>query len=386
MNILIFNEFYTPYIVGGAEVSTQMLAESLVSLGHKVTVCTTCDRDYKDVVNGVNVIYVRIENIYWPYKTSRKNAFGKLAWHFLDIRNIRYSKRFNEIIDEVKPDIVHSNNISGFSCFVWTSAAKKRIPIVHTIRDYYLMCTKVSMYRGVECNNQCFRCKIFSLLKRQASKKVDAVIGISSFILNRHIDYGYFQYAKYKKIIGNPVKVSKLSNEHKIRTYNIGYIGSLSDAKGVGLLVRVFNKIGNKKYKLLLAGKGDNLYIQQLESMATNSNIQFLGFVNPNDFYNKIDLLVVPSQWKEPFGRVVIEAISKGIPVIASCNGGLPEILEGRQEGNVFANAESLEKLLREYMDGIYNFDFSDIQSFRDKYNALNIAKQYESVYYDLIN
>lgn len=386
MNILIFNEFYTPYIVGGAEISTQMLAEALVSLGHKVTVCTTCNRDYKKVVNGVDVIYVKIENIYWPYKTSRKKALARFTWHTLDIKNIRYSKRFNEIIGEVKPDIVHSNNICGFSCFVWSSAAKKRIPIVHTIRDYYLMCTKVSMYREEECKKQCGRCKIFSLLKLKASRKVDAVIGISSFILKRHVEHGYFQYTKYKKVISNPIKVSEISNEHKTRTYNIGYIGSLSDAKGVGLLVKVFNKIGNKKYKLLLAGKGDNQYRLKLESMAFNCNIRLLGFVNPDDFYKKIDLLVVPSQWKEPFGRVVIEAISKGIPVIASCNGGLPEILEGRKEGKVFDNAESLEKLLREYMDGISNFDFSDIKSFRDKYSVLNIAKQYENVYYDLTN
>ena len=44
------------------------------------------------------------------------------------------------------------------------------------------------------------------------------------------------------------------------------------------------------------------------------------------------DLVVLPASWQEPFGRVVIEAMSAGLPVIASRVGGIPEILTGRFE------------------------------------------------------
>ena len=44
MKILIFNELYTPYSKGGAEKSTQLLAETLVKLGHEIHVCTSSNK------------------------------------------------------------------------------------------------------------------------------------------------------------------------------------------------------------------------------------------------------------------------------------------------------------------------------------------------------
>ncbi len=53
------------------------------------------------------------------------------------------------------------------------------------------------------------------------------------------------------------------------------------------------------------------------------------------------DLVVVPSHWAEPFGRVVIEAMSAGVPVIASRVGGIPEILTGRFDAQLVPPADS---------------------------------------------
>jgi len=50
--------------------------------------------------------------------------------------------------------------------------------------------------------------------------------------------------------------------------------------------------------------------------------------VEKENFYGKIDVLVVPSLWDEPFGRVIIEAALRGIPVIVSKNGASLELLK----------------------------------------------------------
>ena len=55
MRILIFNELYTPNKKGGAEVSTQLLAESLVELGHEIHICTSSNKNSDEIINGVRV-------------------------------------------------------------------------------------------------------------------------------------------------------------------------------------------------------------------------------------------------------------------------------------------------------------------------------------------
>ena len=55
------------------------------------------------------------------------------------------------------------------------------------------------------------------------------------------------------------------------------------------------------------------------------------------------DVVVVPSLWEEPFGRVVIEAMVTGRPVLASRSGGIPEILTGRFAGHLFEKGDATE-------------------------------------------
>jgi glycosyltransferase involved in cell wall biosynthesis len=53
------------------------------------------------------------------------------------------------------------------------------------------------------------------------------------------------------------------------------------------------------------------------------------------------DVVVVPSVWDEPFGRVVIEAMATGCPVVASAVGGIPEILTGRFSSMLFPRGDA---------------------------------------------
>ena len=67
MRILIFNELYTPNKKGGAEVSTQLLAESLVELGHEIHICTSSNKNSDEIINGVVIHRRKQHNIYWSF-------------------------------------------------------------------------------------------------------------------------------------------------------------------------------------------------------------------------------------------------------------------------------------------------------------------------------
>jgi glycosyltransferase involved in cell wall biosynthesis len=55
--------------------------------------------------------------------------------------------------------------------------------------------------------------------------------------------------------------------------------------------------------------------------------VSFLGHVDPADFFSKIDVLMAPTIWSEPFGLTVVESLSMGVPVLGAAIGGTREIL-----------------------------------------------------------
>jgi glycosyltransferase involved in cell wall biosynthesis len=126
----------------------------------------------------------------------------------------------------------------------------------------------------------------------------------------------------------------------------VGYLGRLCPTKGIELLLESIRDAA--RTQLFIAGKGEAAYEAALRQQA-NRRTTFLGVVPPRALFEKIDVLVAPSLWHEPFGRIAIEALAWGVPVIASRRGGLPEILEHGGTGFLFEPNEpgSLAWLLR---------------------------------------
>lgn len=381
MRILIFNTNYYPNIIGGAEISTQLLAETLSTLDNQVWVCTIADVEKREVINGVNVVYTNYRNIYWAFKGTNLK-WKKAIWHFLDIYNFRFAGYFQKLINEIKPDVIHTNNICGFSCVVWHVAKSMKIPIVHTLRDYYLLCYKSTMFKnGKSCCKQCIDCKLSSMVTKMISQNIDSVVGISRFILDNHLECGYFGKTKYCEVIYNSIEITKSTVDRN--PYTIGYMGSIIPSKGIERLISDFCKLEVKNYTLEIAGDCNTDYVAFLKNKYSSPNIKFVGRVSAKDFLSHISLLVVPSEWREPFGRVVAEAIKTKCPVFVSNRGGMPELVN-HDNGRVFSleDNDSLYNLLTEYTKGKMHFSFEIDEN---RFDRFVIANKYVRIYRKLV-
>lgn len=332
MKIALVNTLYAPYQVGGAERSTQELAEGLAQRGHAVAVITLGEArlEGRGAINGVTVYRLPLENWYWPYSGSLGNAAARSAWHLRDFRNGAMSARVASVLDLVRPDIVHTNSLAGFSVALWSQATRRRLPIVHTLHDYYLMCPPSAMYRTTgNCAGICARCLPFAAYRRRASRAVDAVVGVSRFILERHVRAGFFERCRTAKVVFPwPPRASGRTRKARSGPPVFGFIGRLCAEKGIEWLLEVFATSAPPGASLVVAGKGQPGFVDSLKARFSSPGVTFLGHVDPAVFYAQVDVVVVPSLWNEAFGRTALEPLAYGIPVIASHRGGLAEIIE----------------------------------------------------------
>ena len=265
------------------------------------------------------------------------------------------ARRVQKMLKALKPDIVHTNNLSGFSVSVWREASRAGIPVVHSIRDYYLLCYRSNMFRNNKpCSRQCADCSLFSYYKKKFDQYVDHVVGISQSILKTHQASGMFVKCA-SSVIYNSVAEAKVAPEPRQGAMRFGYIGRLSPQKGVDLLVQAFlSEEISGQANLQITGEGKQEFIDQLLEMAKDHpEIQFTGFRHIHDFMNSIDVLVVPSVWPEPFGRVIAEAHTYGIPVIGSDAGGIAEIIDHGHTGLVVSSGsvKDMQEAMRRFSE-----------------------------------
>ena len=106
----------------------------------------------------------------------------------------------------------------------------------------------------------------------------------------------------------------------------VGAVGRLASRKGFDLLIRAFEQAGLPNGRLVIAGDGSER--RALEKVA-GDRVKLVGFRHDvKDLYQAFDVFVCPSSY-EPFGRVIVEALDGGVPVIASDSEG-PRDLAGR--------------------------------------------------------
>jgi glycosyltransferase involved in cell wall biosynthesis len=334
--VAIVSSLYEPHAHGGAERVAQSVAETLVAQGHRVHVITLSKtgRAERAEVNGVQVHRCPLRNLYWPFPVSPAGLAGKIAWHAIDSHNPAMARTVGGLLDEIRPEVVNTHNIAGFSAAIWPEVARRGLPLVHTLHDHYLLCPYSMMFRNNEnCPRQCLRCRIASVPRRAMTRRVRGVIGVSRFILERHLGYGLFADARAAVVYNGyraPDRPPAAPARKTADRLRIGFLGSLVPAKGLDRLVDAFLSIAPNATELRIAGAGDAGYEAALKTRtASRGDIRWMGVVRPEQFLPELDLLVVPSLVHEALPRVLVEAFGHGVPVIASNRGGIPELVRG---------------------------------------------------------
>ncbi|MBA3961441.1 MAG: glycosyltransferase family 4 protein [Chthoniobacterales bacterium] len=393
MKVLQVTERYLDHEIGGAQKSVQLLAEGLARRGMQVVVCAVHESPVLDLqkVNGVRVYKLPLGNRDRRLRNAHLGPMRALRDHLAESFQVGSSPELSFVLEREKPDIVHSNILSGFSVSLWRTAARHNCKVVHTVRDHYLRCARSTMYKhGAKCRSVCTECRILSLPKRVETKRVDAVVGISRKLLDEQLKAGYFPAARISRVIPNSIGQLRgaipLTRSLPRTPVTLGFIGRLVAAKGIELLLRELRHLDDK-FRLLVAGTGNTAYVRRLHAIA-GDNVTFLGKCEADAFYEKIDLLVVPSLWDEPFGRVVIEAFSFGLPVIASNRGALPELVLPAAAGAIFdpdtpgSLANSIQHLT---CDPVTYSRFSKVAlQAAPRYSDDSVTDAYEDLYQEL--
>ena len=141
----------------------------------------------------------------------------------------------------------------------------------------------------------------------------------------------------------------------------IGYVGRIVEEKGLKTLLYSLREIQDLPWRLIVVGSGsyEAEFDQITKSFQLTHRVNRLGYIPHADsplYLSAFDLLILPSEtrpnWKEQFGRVIIEAMACGTPVIGSDSGEIPHLIQATgggvtfSEGQPKALAEQLKRLL----------------------------------------
>jgi glycosyltransferase involved in cell wall biosynthesis len=345
MRILHLSMLYPPHILGGAERSVAMLAEAQTALGHDVAAaCTTPGEFVRERRNGVSVFRMPHETSFWAEEWPRHGKLERGWRKFTQQFNYRLRAHFGQVIGEFAPDIVHTHSMVDVSTTVWEAAAERRCPIVHTLRDYDLLCGDASMWHdGERCG---VKCKIMTFAKIGRHRLTEGVAAVGRETLDIHRRAGFFDHLPeaLQRVIWNPAVVEGAGADYRRPSregepFTFGYLGRINEEKGVGTLIDAARRLAPGHWQVIVAGKANNT-IEPFVARAAGLPVQFPGFMDPRAFFENIDVMVAPSIWAEPLPRTILESYAMGVPAIGARSGGIPDLIGHDNADWLFAPAD----------------------------------------------
>jgi glycosyltransferase involved in cell wall biosynthesis len=342
------------------------------------------------IKHDIIVVYFKVDYSHFaPFSgyTFIKNEIGRITEYevtikrsFPVINQLKYlsnTYRFikKEILNLRKIDIIHSH-LSYPAGFLGTIIQKrKEIPNVLTEHSW------IRKYFRSRIHKKCvlYTIKNTSCLISVSKALKDDICSIrnrSVVVVPNVIDVERFQ-------------IPKAENR---KSLNIGILGGMGNfRKGLDILLKSVSLLQNMD--LLVHIGGDGIYLDKFKKMSTDLGVfekcKFYGEIPPGDllqFYSGLDIFVLASR-DETFGVVVIEAMSCGLPVIATKCGGPEEIITG--DTGVLVEKENPEELAQAiiYMSenlGLFNRE-SIRQYAQEKYGRESFVSSITKIYQDVL-
>ena len=189
---------------------------------------------------------------------------------------------------------------------------------------------------------------------RLYAKLWHGIIPVSHAVERALLDSGIVQQRMIVAKAGTPALepvASKIENRQSLGVPSdvlaFGTFGRLATEKGTDVFIRAISECPDAIGFVF----GDGPEKMSLESLANKfPNVRIMGKVaNVSDPMSAMDAVVIPSQWEEAFPYSALEAMSLGVPVIASRSGGMPEVVTPGQNGYLFerTSVSELSQLMR---------------------------------------
>jgi len=328
---------------GGEDVVVQQTAELLARRGHRVIMLNR---------NSSNIA---------------SSPWGKLCAFAGGLYSRSAARDISRIICHQRPDVVQVHNLYPLlSPAVLVACRRAGVPVVMSCHNYRLTCP-VGLHltdgrvcerclSGREywcvlknCRNDLFESAAYALrsvLARKSRLFLDNVtlfVALTEFARRRLADCGVAP--ERTVVLPNTVKVPDLETRRRDGSY-VAYAGRISPEKGIETLLDAATLAA-----LPVRVAGDWSSMPDLPGRAPE-NATFVGFLDKTGMdalYRKARFAVLPSKWFEVFPTTVVQAMSYGLPVIASRTGGIPEIVEEGRTGLLFepGNARDLADKMR---------------------------------------
>lgn len=390
----------------GTQLITKKLAEYLISKGHDVDILTNGEGKKYEKINNIGIYRIKdtdTGDFIWSLKNDILTRFIANCFY---IYNTYKKNEFKKLILDIKPDVIHMQNMYSLSPFTWKIAHKNKIPIIYTLHDCYLYCTRYLKCPRVEIKSQicCCKptllCKIYKIVYKKISQNLDYVTAPTNAILDLYINDGYFKGVKSKIInhsfnydneIVEQIYINRKKHLNNKQIINFLYMGRLESSKGVDLLLEEFNKLDTKYAELHIAGAG-SLESLIRKYMVLNKRIKYHGIVfdeSKNKLLQDCDILILPSIVFETFGLVLIEAYQYGLPVIGSNIGGIREIIDNKKTGILIKPQDKKElvnaiKYFTE-KENIYNM-LDNCKNKLKEFSYFTNMNEYINTYINVIN
>ena len=345
MRILFISEYYYPHI-GGGEISLKTIVNEL-GKEHDVHVLTGAHESAPAYEHDGNItIHRRI-----PNEASVSGLRSNLRRLFVTPQRI--SREATELCREHEFDIIH---LFGRSLLAAPRLSRLGIPLFHTINSYFALCptghlrepegllepkpkltTLIrTIYRAQEIgktpntwiyryNPLAYAFLITTMNRSRRALSYCQLLAVGAFVQESLAHIGY-----ESTIVYHPVEMSAYHavEEHETDKPTILYLGAYTEFKGPQ---NVLKAAADTDARVVMHGSGP--LKQELEELSETLDVDAeindaIPHEETPEAYAKSDIVVVPTLHPEPSGRVAVEAMAAGKPVIGARSGGIPETIE----------------------------------------------------------
>lgn len=350
MKILLASDHYPPFI-GGAQRQTEQLAKRLSARGHQVAVATVYqdNQPEREVDGDVTIHRLRqirtVPIVAGPGRRRHQPPFPDPV----TVVGLR------KLLRSFEPDIVHAAGWYTLSC----AAAMRSVatPLLISARDYGFSCANATLMHNDEevCSGpaptKCVRCAANHYGKARGSMAAVGVLGSMGLLRGRmdamHSVSTYVEEIMERDFLDGTSedKVLKVLPSFRVEDDApkdqaildqlpsepfILFVGALRRVKGVETLIDAYRGLENAPPMVLLGTLEADTPVDIPPGVTTIDGMPHWAVLAA---WERSLFGVMPSQWPEPFGSVVHEAMSRGKAVIGTTPGGHSDMVEDGESG-----------------------------------------------------